>query len=590
MNEPQWRSIFENFNLLVVGVKRDGVINYVNAKFAAVSGYSSEELIGKPLTKLVPEEDRNDIRERVRMAMKGDIRPSVVRNLRAKDGREMQVKWSNVIVRDEKNRITGVLSIGEGITERNHTKQKLNEERERMAVILSMLNTGLALINPDLTIAWVNAETEKILPWEELVGKVCYEAAAKREEPCEDCGALMAFSDGQIHETFRQSPVDGKWHHIVSIPIKDDNGTIVNVLESVTDITTLKQTEQDLEHAVKELEELKDQLEAENIYLKEEVRTVQGFKEIVGKSNPLLYVLSKVEQVAETDATVLIEGETGTGKELIARAIHQASPRSGRPFVKVNCAAVPYQLIENELFGHEPGAFTGADHLHRGRFELSGGGTILLDEISEIPLDLQAKLLGVLQEKKFERIGGSKTLSVDVRIIVATNRNLSDEIAAGRFRTDLFYRLNVFPITVPPLRNRRGDIPLLVEHFVAMFAPRIGKTIDQIPQTIMERLVAYHWPGNVRELRNVIERAVITCPGPELRLPERIGADVPAPEQVVESGNDLLTLEEMERRHILKALKTTGWRISGDKGAAKILNINPSTLRNRMKKLGLKKT
>jgi transcriptional regulator with GAF, ATPase, and Fis domain len=469
-------------------------------------------------------------------------------------------------------------------------EQETEGERKRMDVILSALNTGLALINPDLTVAWVNAQTEKILPWDELVGKVCYEAAAKREEPCEDCGALKAFSDGQIHETVRQSPVDGNWHHIVSVPIEDDSGTVVNVLESVTDITGLKQAELDRDRAMKELEALKDQLEAENIYLKEEIQTVQGFKEIVGKSNPLLYVLSKVEQVAETDSTVLIQGETGVGKELIARAIHQASLRFGRPFIKVNCAAMPSQLIESELFGHEPGAFTGANVLRRGRFELSDGGTIFLDEISEIPLDLQAKLLGVLQEKKFERVGGMKTLSVDVRIIVATNRHLTDEIAAGRFRTDLFYRLNVFPITVPPLRNRRDDIPLLVEHFVPMFAKRIGKTIDQIPQPVMERLVAYDWPGNVRELRNVIERASITCPGPVLRLPESIGVDLPKPDPAAESSDDLLTLEEVERRHILKALETTGWRISGDKGAAKILDINPSTLRNRMKKLGLKKT
>ncbi len=469
-------------------------------------------------------------------------------------------------------------------------EQEVEGERKRMDVILSALNTGLALINPDLTIAWVNPQTEKILPWDELVGKVCYEAAAKRDEPCEGCGALKAFSDGQIHETVRQSPVDEKWHHIVSVPIKDESGTVVNVLESVTDITAIKQAERDRDRAMKELEALKDQLQAENIYLKEEIQTVQGFKGIVGKSNPLLYVLSKVEQVAETDSTVLIQGETGVGKELIARAIHQASLRSGRPFVKVNCAAMPSQLIESELFGHEPGAFTGANRLRRGRFELSEGGTIFLDEISEIPLELQAKLLGVLQEKKFERVGSMKTLSVDVRIIVATNRYLTDEIAAGRFRTDLFYRLNVFPITVPPLRNRRDDIPLLVEHFVPMFAKRIGKTIDQIPQPVMERLVAYDWPGNVRELRNVIERASITCPGPVLRLPKSIEANLPELNQAGESQSDLLTLDEMERRHILKALETTGWRISGDKGAAKILNINPSTLRNRMKKLGLKKT
>jgi formate hydrogenlyase transcriptional activator len=469
-------------------------------------------------------------------------------------------------------------------------EQKVEGERKRMDVILSALSTGLALINPDLTVAWVNAQTEKILPWDELVGKVCYEAAAKRDEPCEGCGALKAFSDGRIHETVQQSPVDDKWHHIVSIPIKDEGGTIVNVLESVTDITAIKQAEIDRDRAMKELEALKDQLQAENIYLKEEIQMVQEFKDIVGKSNPLLYVLSKVKQVAETDSTVLIQGETGVGKELIARAIHQKSLRSSKPFVKVNCAALPANVIESELFGHEPGAFTGANRLRRGRFELSDGGTIFLDEISEINLEIQAKLLGVIQEKKFERVGGSKTLKVDTRIIVATNRKLTDEIAANRFRTDLFYRLNVFPITMPPLRDRRNDIPLLVEHFAALFAKRIGKIIDQIPHPVMERLVAYDWPGNVRELSNVIERAVITCPGPALCLPKGIETNLTESSLAAESQEDLITLKKMERRHIFKVLETTGWRISGAKGAAKILNINPSTLRSRMKKLGLNKT
>ncbi len=468
-------------------------------------------------------------------------------------------------------------------------QQELEEGRERLEIILSSLNTGLAVINPDLTVDWINAETAKILPWEELVGKVCYEAAGGLEEPCEGCGALKVFVDGQIHETLRQSPVDGKWHQIVSVPIKDGNGQVEKVLESVTDITQLKQAEQGLEQTVKELKALKEKLEEENIYLKEEIQTVQGFEEIVGKSNPLLYVLSKVNQVAKADTTVLIQGETGVGKELIARAIHQASPWSAGPFVKVNCPSISSQIIESELFGHEPGAFTGANHLRKGRFEMARGGTIFLDEISEISLEVQAKLLGVLQEKKFERVGGSKTLSVDLRIIAATNRNLTEEIVAGRFRSDLYYRLNVFPITMPPLRNRREDIPLLVEHFVAMFVKRSGKRIDQIPKALMERLVDYQWPGNVRELCNVIERASITSPGPELRLSETLSVDSPASHGRVESP-DFLSLEEMERRHILKALKTTSWCISGDGGAAKLLNINPSTLRNRMKKLDLKRS
>lgn len=249
---------------------------------------------------------------------------------------------------------------------------------------------------------------------------------------------------------------------------------------------------------------------------------------------------------------------------------------------------MPSHIIESELFGHEPGSFTSANGLRRGRFEIAQGGTIFLDEISEIPFDLQAKLLGVLQDKKFERVGGSTTISVDVRIIAATNRNLKEEMAAGRFRADLFYRLNIFPITVPPLRNRCDDIPFLVEYFVGLFAKKMGKTINQIPKSLIERLVEYHWPGNIRELKNIIERACITCPGPKLCLPGSLNLENPESGTVVDSQTGIFPLHEVERRHILKALENTGWRISGEKGAAKILAINPSTLRNRMKKLGLK--
>jgi formate hydrogenlyase transcriptional activator len=249
---------------------------------------------------------------------------------------------------------------------------------------------------------------------------------------------------------------------------------------------------------------------------------------------------------------------------------------------------MPSHIIESELFGHEPGAFTSATGRRRGRFEMAQGGTIFLDEISEIPFDLQAKLLGVLQDRKFERVGGSKTISVNVRVIAATNRKLKDEIAAGRFRADLYYRLNIFPITVPPLRNRRDDIPSLVEYFVGIFAKKNGKTIDQIPKAVLESLVDYQWPGNIRELKNIIERACITCPGPKLCLPQSISLENSESSKNADSPGEFLPLQEIERRHILKVLEETDWRINGDKGAAKILNINPSTLRGRIKKLGLK--
>ena len=285
--------------------------------------------------------------------------------------------------------------------------------------------------------------------------------------------------------------------------------------------------------------------------------------------------------------------ETGVGKELIARAIHKKSSRSDGPYIKVNCAALPEALVESELFGHEKGAFTGADRQRKGRFELADGGTILLDEVGELPPGTQAKLLRVLQEGEFERIGGSSTIKVSVRIIAATNRKLLDDVSAGRFRQDLYYRLDVYPITVPPLRQRREDIPLLVSHFARHIGERMGKSISEVPAQVMREFTEYNWPGNIRELQNVIERAVIVSSDGVLRLPEPLvqTTTAPAAEGITSSESTTVsTLDEAEREHILRALEATGWRINGPKGAAAMLELHPSTLRFRMKKLGLTKT
>jgi transcriptional regulator with GAF, ATPase, and Fis domain len=305
----------------------------------------------------------------------------------------------------------------------------------------------------------------------------------------------------------------------------------------------------------------------------------------MGESDALRYVLFRVEQVAPTDATVLILGETGTGKELVARAIHNSSPRKDRPLVKVNCAGLPSNLVESELFGREKGAFTGAHQMQMGRFELANGSTILLDEIGELPLELQAKLLRVLQDGEFERLGSPRTINVDVRVIAATNRNLQEQVEQGLFRRDLWYRLNVFPITVPPLKQRRGDIPLLATAFVKRFSTKLGRPGLTISDQTMQSLQAYSWPGNVRELENVIERAVITTRGRILRLAESLdrGEITAAP------SASKKTLEQMERTYILQVLEETNWKIEGPRGAAEILGLNPSTLRGRLRKLGLKR-
>jgi formate hydrogenlyase transcriptional activator len=333
--------------------------------------------------------------------------------------------------------------------------------------------------------------------------------------------------------------------------------------------------------ALSEIKTMKDQLETENIYFRHENKMKHRFEHIIGQSDGLKYVLHRVEQVAPLSTTVLILGETGTGKDLIAAAIHSMSPRKERPLITVNCAALPANLIESELFGREKGAFTGADTRQVGRFEVANGSTFCLDEIGELPLEVQAKLLRVLQHNEFERLGSSQTIKVDVRILATTNRNLDEEIRTGRFREDLYYRLNIIPITVPPLRQRKDDIPLLVQAFIERYSRKLGKQITSIQKETMKLLQDYPWPGNVRELESVIERAVILCPGPVLHLADKLEISSHPLSSAVR------TLEETERNQIHKILSETRWHIEGKDGAAAILGLHPSTLRARMHKLGI---
>jgi formate hydrogenlyase transcriptional activator len=339
--------------------------------------------------------------------------------------------------------------------------------------------------------------------------------------------------------------------------------------------------------AFQEIEKLKDKLATEKAYLEDEVRTEHNFGDIIGESAVLREVLSKVKTVAPTDSTVLICGETGTGKELIARAVHELSPRKGRTFVKLNCAAIPTGLLESELFGHEKGAFTGAIAQKIGRFELANQGTLFLDEVGDIPLELQSKLLRVLQEQEFERLGGTRTIKVNVRLVAATNCDLAKMVADKDFRSDLYYRLNVFPLTLPPLRERQDDIPRLVRHFTHRFARRMHRRIDTVPSSVMEALVRYPWPGNVRELQNVIERAVILSRGSELQVSSSDLQAVPATWQDAGTTPEPITLTDAEREHIVAALTATGWVVGGPKGAAARLGMKRSTLQKKMQKLGI---
>ena len=338
-----------------------------------------------------------------------------------------------------------------------------------------------------------------------------------------------------------------------------------------------------------DIERYKNRLEVENEYLQDEIRAESGFDHIVGASSALRSVLQKVRQVAGVETTVLLTGETGTGKELIARALHEGSARKDRPLIKINCGAIPQGVVESELFGHEKGAFTGALQKRIGRFELADKGSLFMDEVGELPLDTQVKLLRVLQEQEFERVGSTRPMKVDVRLVAATNRDLEREVSEGRFRSDLFYRLNVFPIRLPPLRERVGDIPVLVDHFLATFQRKMGKSLTRVDDKSMDQLQRYPWPGNIRELQNVLERACVLATGPVVSLGETLRA---APPMTPANGSPavatpLLKLEDSERAHIRRALAVAGGRVHGPTGAAELLGINPSTLRSRMQKLGI---
>ncbi len=367
--------------------------------------------------------------------------------------------------------------------------------------------------------------------------------------------------------------------------VRERTGELLKTNAQLTqEVAERKKAEESLQSTYAEIKGLKDRLQAENIYLQQEVDQKYNYGEIVGQSNALSQVFSQVEQVAPMNATVLLLGETGTGKGVVARAIHSSSSRKNRPLITVNCTTLPATLIESELFGRERGAFTGSDARQIGRFELADGGTIFLDEIGELPLELQCKLLRVIQDGEFERLGSPRTIKVDVRIIAATNRNLSEEVKDGKFREDLFYRLNVFPITMPPLRQRKEDIPLLVNHFVAKFNTKIGKRIETVSKDTLNSLEEYHWPGNVRELESIIERAVIISKGNALQVLDRFDT-FRKPEEV--AGQEVKALVELEHDHVLQVLQKVGWRIEGKNGAAVLLGLNASTLRARMRKYGI---
>lgn len=470
-------------------------------------------------------------------------------------------------------------------------------------LILRAAGEGIYGVNAEGITTFVNPAAERMLGWQsaDLVGKdmhatVHHTHAGGAHYPHRDCPIYAAFRDGVVHQ------VDGEvfWRkngtsfpvEYTSTPIRE-GGQLLGAVIVFRDVSQRREAEERLKQALAEVDSLRERLEQENAYLKEEIRAESRHQGLIGRSPAIEALRNQIDVVAGTDATVLVTGESGTGKELIARAIHEASRRGDRPLIRVNCAAIPRDLFESEFFGHARGAFTGALRDRIGRFELADGGTLFLDEVGEIPLDLQGKLLRVLQERQFERVGEERTRTVDIRLIAATNRDLKDEVRRGRFREDLYFRLNVFPIASAPLRERREDVPLIAQHFLKAAARRLNRADLRLTEADARRLARYDWPGNVRELENVIERAAILAERGRLRfdLPEARGVSLEP--RVAESPTDLgrpLTEEERRARvrsEIEAALQMSGGKIFGPGGAAELLGVKPTTLRSRMKVLGI---
>ena len=476
-------------------------------------------------------------------------------------------------------------AFGRDITERRRLEVQLKESEERFRAFMDNIPASVYIKDENDIHIYANAAASKSTKkkLEELVGSTTRELwppdladqLIELDQKVIDKGVPKITEEWKIREKG-----DARWQRDIKFPIILESGK--KLLGGVSlDITEIKLSEQKLRKAYEEIKLLQQRLEHENIYLREEIELRHRHEEIIGESEPVMEMLGRAEQVAQADTTVLILGETGTGKELLARAIHKVSARKARPMIKVNCAALPPTLIETELFGREKGAYTGALTKQKGRFELADGSTIFLDEISELPLELQPKLLRVLQEGRFERVGSSKTITVNARIMAATNQDLSEMVRNGRFREDLYYRLNVFPITVPPLRERQEDIPMLVWAFVKEFEETMARRIKRVPRKSMQALHYYPWPGNVRELRNVIEQAMI------ISKDEVLNVRMPALSDTVSEPE--IKLVDAERKHILKILQNTGWRIKGQSGAAELLGLHPATLYSKMKRLGIQR-
>lgn len=581
----------------IYGLDKDGRATFVNPAAIAMTGWTKEDVIGQVVHAQHHHSKPNgEHYPRHECPIYAALNDGAVHHITdeifwRKDGSSFPVHYTSTPI-IENGEIIGAVVIFQDVSKIKQAEIELAKLQRRNELVLAAAGEGICGFDCDGNITFINPTAAAMLaqpvdsPPKQTIHDIFGRNEPKAEEYCPVHnivqGKLRFQANDKVFWRYDGSsfPVD-----FVSTPIMEDD-KLQGVVVVFRDITERKQAEQKLKNALSEIKQLKNRLQAENIYLQEQINLNHKFTEILGHSSTLKSVLRQVEQVAPTDTTVLLLGETGTGKELFARALHNLSDRNNRPLVKVNCAALPGNLIESELFGHEKGSFTGANARRTGRFELADEGTIFLDEIGELPLELQAKLLRVIQEGEIERLGDSKTIQINVRVIAATHRDLKKMVAEGQFREDLYYRLSVFPLNIPPLRERKNDISLLVQWFVNKYAQKLGNQINHIPQAVMDNLQHYSWPGNVRELENVIERAVILAPDQTLLIPE-----LQSPDTLKESQNEtLLPLADMEKSYIIKVLESIDWQISGEHGAAAILEMHPNTLRSRMNKLGIRRS
>ncbi len=643
-SERELRTTIETIPAFVVSALPDGSVDFLSQSLLDYAGFPREQWLGWGWRDFLHPEDADRAVNKWQVALaSGEPLELEARHRRA-DGKYRWYLVRQVPLRNDKGDIVKWYGTLHDIDDRVQVEIALRKSEERNRILLQINNAIITNLTQQALLHSISEALHPVFPFDRC--------AITLYQPERDSFRFLAV-DGELHSDYFQTGLEfsrnatcGSWVFEHLRPLVRRNlekeqqypnerrlavegirsmcvvplalqGECIGLLSLVSkqrdrysdeDAAFFQEVANQITLAIQnmrsyeEIDSLKARLEKENVYLQEELRAEHNFEEIVGNSPALLKALHAVDQVAPTDSTVLIYGETGTGKELVARAIHSRSARSGRALVNVNCSAISAGLVESELFGHMKGAFTGALERRIGRFELAHGGTIFLDEIGELSPETQVKLLRVLQEHEFEPVGSSRSLRVDVRVIAATNRNLSEAVQAGRFRSDLFYRLNVLPIELPPLRERRSDIPQLVAFCISRFSKRLGKKIDGVSRESMENLVNYPWPGNIRELQNVIERAIVLSMGPTLRLDrdlmpvaasakgvEAPGTDAPEHRQAdLESPKLLLTLDEVERNHILAALQHAGGVVDGPKGAAKILNLHPNTLRHRMDKLGIK--